>query len=182
MAKMTVEDTSLTAVADAIRTKGGTSDELLFPDGFVSAVQGIKSGTNYLPSFVEGNITDITADMLTGCTKIMDSAFHNFTGLTSIDLPNSVTSIGTYAFYNCTSLTSMVIPESVTDILNSAFYNCSKITTLEMKRVVPPKIASNTFNDCTALTTIIVPAGSLSAYQSATNWSAYADIMVEASE
>ena len=29
--------------------------------------------------------------------------------------------------------------------------------------------------------TIIVSAGSLSAYQSATNWSAYADLMVEAS-
>lgn len=32
----------LTAVADAIRTKGGTSAQLAFPDGFVSAVQAIK--------------------------------------------------------------------------------------------------------------------------------------------
>ena len=32
----------LTAVADAIRAKGGTSAQLAFPDGFVSAVQAIK--------------------------------------------------------------------------------------------------------------------------------------------
>lgn len=32
----------LTAVADAIRTKGGTSAQLAFPDGFVSAVQAIE--------------------------------------------------------------------------------------------------------------------------------------------
>ncbi len=35
----------LTAVADAIRTKGGTSAQLAFPDGFVSAVQAIQTGT-----------------------------------------------------------------------------------------------------------------------------------------
>lgn len=36
-------DTDLKAVADAIREKGGTSDPLVFPDGFVSAVAAIKT-------------------------------------------------------------------------------------------------------------------------------------------
>lgn len=44
MAKYLVEDTSLTAVADAIRTKGGTTGELEFPGGFVSAVEEIQTG------------------------------------------------------------------------------------------------------------------------------------------
>ena len=35
----------LTAVADAIRTKGGTSDSLAYPDGFVTAIQAIQTGT-----------------------------------------------------------------------------------------------------------------------------------------
>lgn len=35
--------TDLKAVADAIREKGGTSDSLVFPDGFVSAVAAIKT-------------------------------------------------------------------------------------------------------------------------------------------
>ena len=37
-------NTDLTAVADAIRTKGGTSASLAFPAGFVSAVQAIETG------------------------------------------------------------------------------------------------------------------------------------------
>ena len=37
-------DSDLTAVANAIRTKGGTSTALAFPSGFVSAVEAIPSG------------------------------------------------------------------------------------------------------------------------------------------
>jgi hypothetical protein len=37
-------DTDLTAVANAIRTKGGTSAQLAFPAGFVSAVDAIPTG------------------------------------------------------------------------------------------------------------------------------------------
>ena len=44
MSKLTVEDTSLVAVADAIRTKGGTTNTLVFPDGFVDAIGNIQSG------------------------------------------------------------------------------------------------------------------------------------------
>lgn len=34
----------LTAVADAIRAKGGTSEQLVFPEGFVSAIGDIQTG------------------------------------------------------------------------------------------------------------------------------------------
>lgn len=37
-------DTDLTSVANAIRTKGGTSAQLAFPAGFVSAVEAIPTG------------------------------------------------------------------------------------------------------------------------------------------
>lgn len=37
-------DADLTSVANAIRTKGGTSAQLAFPAGFVSAVQAISGG------------------------------------------------------------------------------------------------------------------------------------------
>ena len=37
-------DANLTTIADAIRAKGGTSDALVFPSGFVSAVQAIQAG------------------------------------------------------------------------------------------------------------------------------------------
>lgn len=44
MANYKVTDTELTGVADAIRTKGGTSAELVWPSGFVSAIENIPSG------------------------------------------------------------------------------------------------------------------------------------------
>lgn len=37
-------DNGLTDIADAIRTKGGTSADLTFPNGFVSAVEAIPTG------------------------------------------------------------------------------------------------------------------------------------------
>ena len=44
MSDYLVESDDLTAVADAIRTKGGTEAPLTFPDGFVAAVRNIPSG------------------------------------------------------------------------------------------------------------------------------------------
>lgn len=44
MADYVVSDTSLTTVANAIRTKGGTSAQLSFPDGFASAIAALPSG------------------------------------------------------------------------------------------------------------------------------------------
>ena len=44
MAEYLTNDTDLTAVANAIRTKGGTSEQLTYPDGFVSAIEAIKAG------------------------------------------------------------------------------------------------------------------------------------------
>lgn len=37
-------DSDLTSVADSIRAKGGTSDALVFPDGFVTAISAIQAG------------------------------------------------------------------------------------------------------------------------------------------
>lgn len=44
MATKTVQDSSLTLVADAIRAKGGTSAQLEFPTDFVSAIGAIPTG------------------------------------------------------------------------------------------------------------------------------------------
>jgi len=49
MANYLATDTDLTAVADAIRQKGGTSAQMAFPAGFVSAVQAIPTGGGGTP-------------------------------------------------------------------------------------------------------------------------------------
>ena len=45
MAEYLTNTTDLTKVASAIREKGGTSDLLVYPDGFVTAIQAIQAGT-----------------------------------------------------------------------------------------------------------------------------------------
>lgn len=45
MAELLTNTTDLTKVASAIREKGGTSDQLVYPDGFVMAIQAIQTGT-----------------------------------------------------------------------------------------------------------------------------------------
>lgn len=59
MAYRIIDDNNLVTVANAIREKGGTSDVLTFPDGFVSAVEAISSGGSGFPSsavFTESNL------------------------------------------------------------------------------------------------------------------------------
>lgn len=57
MSNYLVDGADLTSVANAIRTKGGTSAQLAFPDGFVSAVQAIETG-GAAPTLVTKTITE----------------------------------------------------------------------------------------------------------------------------
>ena len=45
MAEYLMDTTDLTKIASSIRAKGGTSDSLVYPDGFVTAIQAIQTGT-----------------------------------------------------------------------------------------------------------------------------------------
>lgn len=45
MAEYLTNTTDLTKVASAIREKGGTTNSLIYPDGFVTAIQAIQAGT-----------------------------------------------------------------------------------------------------------------------------------------
>ena len=60
MANYVVSDTSLTAVADAIRAKGGTSAQLEFPAEFVSAIAAIPTGGGGASNIVTGTFKGTT--------------------------------------------------------------------------------------------------------------------------
>ena len=71
--KYRVDGTDLTSVADAIRTKGGTSASLSFPDGFVSAVQNIPTGggsTLITKSITENGTYDASDDNADGYSEV----------------------------------------------------------------------------------------------------------------
>ena len=113
-------------------------------------------------------------------TSIGSDAFSYCYSLSSITIPDGVTSIGSYAFRYCHSLSSITIPDSVTSIGSYAFSYCYGMKEYHLLPATPPTLSStsaftNIPDDCI----IYVPAGSLEAYQTATNWSAYADQMQE---
>ena len=74
-------------------------------------------------------------------------AFSGCSGLTSIEIPNSVTNIGDNAFSGCSGLTSIEIPNSVTSIENYAFSGCSGLTSIEIPNSVT-SIGDEAFQDC----------------------------------
>ena len=89
-----------------------------------------------------------------GLAVIEQSAF-SFAGIAGeIEIPSTVTKIGDYCF------------------------NGASITTFICKPTTPPALGSGAFTSNTAGFTIKVPAASVAAYKSATNWSSYADYIV----
>ena len=93
-------------------------------------------------------------------TNIDDYAFSN-SGITSIDLGDSVTSIGKEAFVYCTSLTSIDLSGTqITTIGDSAFQECQQLSNVTFDTDTNSKlktIGSSTFWGCTSLTSIHIP-------------------------
>lgn len=106
---------------------------------------------------------------------IPEGLVYNCPLLTTVSLPNSLTGIGDYTFYGCGLNGTLTIPQSVTSIGNAAFGANSNLTTIEMLSSNPPLCGDNAFvGDYNA--TVVVPCGSVSAYQSAPVWSYFVNI------
>lgn len=115
-------------------------------------------------------------------TRIDAQAFMNCTSLTEIsDIPDTCTGIyGDYnneVFRNCSSLKEIRIGSGITKIGVWAFAGCTSMKSFYIKATTPPTMGDNCFtnNPCN----IYVPRGSGDAYKAATNWSTYADRIIE---
>ena len=103
--------------------------------------------------------------------------FSGYNSVKSVLLPNTVTRI--INAYRCYALTKLTIPASVTDCSSGSLfgYNTS-MKEYHFLPVNPPSLGSNAFVGIPSDCVIYVPSASLSAYQSATNWSEWASKMV----
>ena len=134
-------------------------------------------------------------------TIIKNDAFKNWGEATLLTLPDSLTRIENNAFYGWSKLVEIRVPNSVTFIGDGSFgfpYACKKLTIgsgvesigiaaftymtscdeIILLPATPPTISTNTFMDVKSSCVFKVPAASLNAYQSASNWSAYAGRMI----
>ena len=89
MAKCITDTVNLTSVADAIRTKGGTSDPLVYPSGFISAIQAMQTGI--IPKLVVTTTPGaaITATSVEGFKVVKGTADTN--GTCTLELPKAGT-------------------------------------------------------------------------------------------
>ena len=83
-------------------------------------------------------------------TIIWNHTFKDFTELTSVEIPNSVTLIGNYAFSGCNYLTSMMVLADN-----------------------PPALGNNVFAGVNKSIPVFVPFGTVSAYQAASGWNEF---------
>ena len=170
----------LTAVANAIRAKGGTSAQLVYPDGFVTAIQSIETGGG-------GGSDELVNSLI---DRTISGAYVN----------NTVTIIGRYGLAGCTKLTSVVLPavrttdgnsmigcsgiikadfSNLQNIGHSTFYSNKKLVTLIIRAQAVAKLENTSAFKDTPIASgkgyVYVPSALVDSYKSATNWSTYAD-------
>ena len=180
MAEYLTNTTDLTKVASAIREKGGTSDPLVYPDGFVTAIQAIETGSG-------GGSDELVNSLI---DRTISGAYVN----------NTVTIVGRYGLAGCTKLTSVVLPavhttdgnsingcsaltkadfSNLKTIRYSTFYSNKKLVTLIIRTQAVANLENTSAFKDTPIASgtgyIYVPSALVDSYKSATNWSTYAN-------
>ena len=109
---------------------------------------------------IPASVETIEAAAFKGCSSLATVTFENGSQLKTIGGGSSYYG----AFSYCTALTSIEIPASVETIKASAFKGCSSLATVtfengsQLKTIEGGYPSSGTFADCTALTSIEIPA------------------------
>lgn len=189
-------DTALDDINTALATKGSNATQNI--EGVASKISEISLGVD-IDNVAQGqvgqtinlkNATKVSDYAFYGCklryVTISDSAervgsyaFRRCNNLESVVIGNGVQSIGLYAFADCTNLKAVTIGNRITQIYTGAFNGCTNLTDIYLYSSPPAIAHSSTIEIMPSTTTIHVPVGSGEAYKSATNWSTFADNIVE---
>lgn len=181
MANYIASDTDLTAVANAIRTKGGTSAQLAFPAGFVSAVEAIPTGgggatvddvatgafpsgditLSVLPTRLYAFIGYSSIHKVTATYNSPDGeAATNLFQLSSITefIAHNALKISTSWFFKCANLTKVTAPKS-TWYDYQAFAECVNLEVADLGTGMINR--GRVFTGCKKLNTLILRSTSL---------------------
>ena len=156
-------------------------------ESFTSFTFPSSYASRNLPSFTFKECKNLATINWNGYNpkRLNNSAFYNCDKITWSQIPQSVEELGSTCFYDCEALTSVDLskikkmdtgvfwgtpltsvewPAAVTEIPARTFWACGQLTTIKGIPGQPgawdniTKIGENAFNQCTALTTIKLPA------------------------
>ena len=170
MSELLVKSESLVAVADSIRSKTGSTEKLVFPEGFVEAVSGISVGEEIDPiakiigegkwnwlsedASFDAEIDGITHSMVMRSTA--DNLFSNCCSLTTVPLfdTSKVTSMASM-FENCWRLTTVPLFDTSNVVnMNYMFNACCSLTTVPLFDTSKVTSFTSVFSNCWHLTTV----------------------------
>ena len=167
------------------------SEGVSLPPGVITIGEYAFKGCTFTSTCIPRGVTTISRESFANCkihsidlpdtlTVIGNSAFKTCERLMKINIPNGVSVIDSYAIGSCKSLQSLVIPAGVTEISGRAFYLSNRIREYHILPKIPPVLKStDAFGYMSMDAVMYVPVGSLETYQTAENWSTYANKMRE---
>ena len=117
-------------------------------------------------------------DSRNNCNGIVETATNTLiVGCMNTIIPDDITSIGESVFRGNDSLKQIVIPNSVTSIGKDAFYRCSALTSVTVGNSTPVELIDGSTFSNRANATLYVPAGSKEAYEAASVWNKFKEIV-----
>jgi len=103
--------------------------------------------------------------------------FYGCSGITSIDIPSSVTTLNNYCFGYCSQLTSITIPSSVTSLGDGCFVHCDELASISCYATTSPECVQITFDGFNpSLCKLYVPQESIDKYKVADGWKSFSNI------
>lgn len=148
----TIEEVVIPASVEAIEAdafRGCTGLKTVrIADGVVEFGQDVFNGCTSLTTVIlPNNLQKISAGLFDGCSS-----------LTEIVLPSGITEIGERAF-KYTNLAQITLADGITKISDSAFMG-AKLVSITLSDSIT-EIGESAFEDCTELTTVVIPANSM---------------------
>ena len=116
----------------------------------------IPEGVTYLGTHTFGNCSNLESVYIPSTLEYAYSPFYNCKKLRNITFGNSITQIPKYTF-RYSGITSIEIPNTVTDIGEDAFEECDGLSEI----VIPEGVAylgTHTFGDCSNLESVYIPS------------------------
>lgn len=164
-------ENDLSLLADKIREKTKTEEQLVFPEEYISSVDTLTS-TTFAKGLIEGTLENLESEDI---TEIGDWVLYYHDSIKTMKLPN-ITRIGSHGCCYCHFLEIADIGKA-TYIDANGFGGCTRLKTLILRANEVCQLASyslffnSPFGSDGSGGTAYVPAALIEEYKKASNWS-----------